>query len=125
MSKRQRISVWAACALLIGGIVFVCYRMLTLSFFPADVKDTTVVSPDGAYIATLHSVNTGAAGSYCQALLRRTAGEKDVVLVDGGWEFVEQMHWRGSETLIVTIGFEGKPDPRWPKSSQGVKIVYK
>lgn len=125
MTKRRLISVWTASALLVGGIAFACYYVSRFGFFPADVKDTTFVSPDGAHIATLHSVNTGAAGSYCQALLRRTAGGKDVVLVDGGWEFVEQMQWRGSQTLIVTIGFEGKPDASWPKSSQGVKIVYK
>ena len=109
MAKRRRIIIRGACALLVGGIALVCYG----------------VSPDGVYTATLHSVDTGAAGSYCQALLRRTSGGEEVVLVDGGWKFVEQMQWRGNRTLVVTPDFAGEPDASWPKSWQDVTIVYK
>ncbi len=101
MTKLQsfKVLVGAACVLAAGAVFTIG------SFFlfgpPADVHDTKVLSPDGAYTATLHEVNTGAAGSYSQALLRKTAEDKEVILVDGGWGFVNRVKWRSSQTLIV------------------------
>ena len=121
MNKRKRWAVGVACGLVVGVVAFsVCDFLFKLS---ADVHDTNYLSPDEAYTATLHNVNTGAAGSYSQALLRRTTENKEMVLVDGGWEFVDRVEWRDSKTLVVTTGLEGKPDPIWPKSWQGIKIV--
>ena len=126
MTKRQSaVTLLVSCGLVIGGTALVVGRFF-LSGLPADVHDTVSVSPDGIYTATLHNVNTGAAGSYCQALLRRTdANSKSVVLVDGGYNFMDKVEWGNKDVLTVTTGLESPPDPSWPKSWQGVKIVYK
>lgn len=118
---------WCASGIFVGGVAFICWQLSQFDLIgPGVAHDTVTVSPDGTYTATLHDVDTGAAGSYSQALLRRTDDSgKDTVLVDGGYEFVDKVEWSSGDTLTVTTGLEGRPDPSWPKSWQGVKIKYK
>ena len=79
MRQSFKVLIWAFCALVAAAAFTFGYVLLF--GLPAEVHNTKVVSPNGAYTATLHEVNTGAAGSYSQALLRRTADDKEVVLV--------------------------------------------
>ena len=125
MNKYQRIVVWSA-----GGLLLIWAAVTVCHFFlfglPADVHDTTYLSQDGVYQATLHEVNTGAAGSYCQVLLcRRKDQSESVVLVDGGWGFVSKVVWNSNRVLAVTTGLEGPPDATWPRTWRDVKIVYR
>ena len=126
MTKRQSaVTFLAICGIVVGVAVFPICRLL-LAGLPAVVHDTVLVSPDGTYTATLHDVDTGAAGSYCQARLRKTSDkDNETVLVDGGYKFVDKVEWSSSHTLTVTTDLEGPPEPSWPKSWQGVKIKYK
>ncbi len=123
MTKRQSaVIILAACGIVVGVVILPICRFL-FSGLPADVHDTVSLSPDGAYTATLHDVDTGAAGSYCQALLRRTSDKgNETVLVDGGYKFVDKVEWSGNNVLTVTV--ETPPDSSWPKSWQGVTIKY-
>ena len=38
---------------------------------------------------------------------------------------MDKVEWGNKDVLTVTTGLESPPDPSWPKSWQGVKIVYK
>ena len=125
MNKRQRIVAWSAGGLTVDwmAVIFCRFALFGLS---AEFHDTTHLSQDGVYQATLHEVNTGAAGSYCQAVIRRTKDEgKGVVLVDGPWQFVSKVQWNSNRVLSVTTGLQGSSDPSWPKSWRDVKIVYR
>lgn len=126
MAKRRHIIIWSVYTLLVGGIAFICYSISQFRLFTPQVHDTVSVSPNGIYTATLHSVDTGAAGNCCQALLRKTADKDDsitAILVDGGYKFVDKIEWNGNQTLIVIL--DGPPDATDPKSWQGIKIMYK
>ncbi len=125
MNKRHRIVVWSACGLLVGWMAVTLCRF-ALFGLPAEVHDTTCLSQDGVYQATLHEANTGAAGSYCQVVIRRTKDEsKGVVLVDGPWEFISKVQWNSRRELSITTCPHSLPDPSLPKSWQDVKIVYR
>ncbi len=126
MTKRQRILIGSACLLLSGGIADICYRVSQYHLFTPEVHDTVSLSPDGVYTATLHSVDTGAAGSYCQALLRKTADKDDdktVILVDGGYRFVDKIEWDSNRKLFVTL--DGPSNYTNPTSWWDIKIVYR
>ena len=123
-SKQWRVVAWCTGGLLAGYMAFVCWQLSQFDLIgPGVAHDTVCLSPKGVYTATLHDVDTGAAGSYCQALLRRTSDKgNEIILVDGGYKYVDGVKWSSGNTLTVTV--EGPPDPTWPKSWQGVKIKY-
>lgn len=125
MNRQKKLAVWIACGIVVSGIAYACWQISQFNFFQGVANDTVLLSPDGTYTATLHDVDTGAAGSYCQARLRRTSDKSsETVIVDGGYKFVDKMEWGDGDILTVTTNLEGKPDPSWPKSWQGVKIKY-
>ena len=123
-SQQWRVVAWCVGGLVIGWVAFVCWQLSRFELVgPGVARDTVRLSPTGVYTATLHDVDTGAVGSYCQALLRRTSDKGDeIILVDGGYKFVDKVTWSSGNILTVTV--EGPPDPAWPKSWQGVKIRY-
>ena len=126
-SQQWRVVAWCLGGLLVSWVAFVCWQLSQFDLVgPGVAHDTILLSPDRTYTATLHDVDTGAAGSYCQALLRRTSDKSnETVIVDGGYKFVDEMEWGDGDILTITTNLEGKPDPSWPKSWQGVKIKYK
>lgn len=123
-SRQWRVVIWCVSGLLVGWVVFTCWQLSQFDLIgPGVAHDTVCLSPKGIYTATLHDVDTGAVGSYCQALLRRTSDKGDeIILVDGGYKFVDRVKWSSGNTLTVTV--EGPLNPSWPKSWQGVKIKY-
>ena len=111
-------ALWIGLALCVGGLI------IKTTFPGPEVKDTPFASPDGVYVATLHSVDNGAAGSYCQVHLSMAhSTAKDTAISDGGIGLFDSVKW--TSRRVLTVGYEaGSPAPDWAKTWQDVKIVY-
>ena len=94
----------------------------------AQVQDTTCISADGAYVAAVRDIDTGAVGSGSDLLLKTRSslfppfGEGAVA--DGPYQFFGPIRWTANHTLRVGYGASGPPDPHWTTKWRGVKIVY-
>ena len=94
----------------------------------AKISDTTYASPDGAYVAAVREIDTGAVGSGSGILLKT---RHDLFPVDGRGalavgphQFFGPVHWSGGRTLRVFYGASGPPDPSWKTKWRDVKVVY-
>lgn len=118
-------------ALVIIGYVFLFWNALTFNLVAdAQIDDTLSVSPDGAYVAAVRDIDTGAVGNGSCIVLKSAGGQfpklgfGDGVIADGPYEIFGPAKWLGPRVLQVTVGVSPAP-PEWKTQWRDVKIVYK
>jgi hypothetical protein len=130
--KSYRGLCWSLLSVLIVvGIVFLIWKALDFDLLSdAQVHDTLSVSPDGAYIAAVRDINTGAVGSSSCIVLKSAHdqfpkfGFGKGVVAGGPYGSFGPATWLGPRTLQV-MGGGGKTIPGWKTQWRDVRIVYK
>ena len=115
----------------VGSCMTVAFTFLTspaAAQARAKVNDTIYTSSDGAYVAAVREIDTGAVGSGSGILLRTRHGlfppDGRKALAVGPPQFFWPVRWVGNRTLRVVYGASGPPDPSWKTKWRDVKIVY-
>ena len=90
----------------------------------AEISETdATISPNGAYIATIHNVNPGAAGDYSDVIIRPRQTIFDLFCnysASAEYEGIDHIQWTGQHTLTIWRNYDAAQE-QW----HDLRIIYK